>query len=64
MAQNTPEFLEIVSELLHLDKYVPWPVQMSAAPAPSTALATYSSHVLGHKNETMNRLLVRLSNTK
>lgn len=56
MAQNTPEFLDIVSELLHLDKYVPCPVHMSAAPMPSTALAMYNSHVLGHKNDTMNRL--------
>lgn len=32
---------------------------MSAAPTPRTALAAYNSHVLGHRNDTMNRLLAK-----
>lgn len=60
IAQNTPEFLDMVCELLHLDKYVPWPVHIRAAPIPTTALATYNSHVLGHKNDAMNKLCVFL----
>lgn len=56
MAQKIPEFRDIFDGLLHRDKYVPWPVQISAAPAPNTALAAYNNHVRGHKNDTINKL--------
>lgn len=38
IAQNIPEFLDIVVSSLHRDKNDPWAVQMIAAPTPSTAL--------------------------
>ena len=37
IAQKMPELREIVSPELHWDRYMPWPVQMRAAPAPSMA---------------------------
>ena len=38
MAQNMPEFLDIVSELELRVRKFPWAVQMIAAPSPSKTL--------------------------
>lgn len=56
IAQNMPEFREIFDDVLHRDKKIPCPVQMSAAPAPSNALEAYSVHVSGYKNVIINKL--------
>lgn len=54
MAQNTPELRDIVVLSLHLDKYVPCPVHIKAAPTPSIALAVYNNAVFGRRNDTIN----------
>lgn len=51
-----PELREIVAGLLHCDRYIPWPVQIRAAPTPSRVLAAYNNHVLGNRNDTIKVL--------
>ena len=45
IAQNIPELREMFVALLQLDKYVPCPVHIKAAPIPNTKLATYNNVV-------------------
>lgn len=50
MAQNIPEFLDMVDGSEFRVKYVPCPVQIIDEPNPSTADMVYSSALDGHRN--------------
>ena len=56
MAQNIPEFLDMVDESEFMVRYVPCPVQIIDAPKPSNTDVVYSRMLEGQRNGVKNNL--------